>query len=135
MTNGLPPDFSRRQYDVLDVLEVHDGDTYRFLLDTGFDGCCKPWLRLKGWSAPELKQPGGDFARATAASLLQVHRPTLWVETFRIPISTVDKLNHKYGEDKRSFARYVADVYIEGLKGLGQALYAEGVVKPGAFVG
>lgn len=135
MPDGNAPDFSRRTYDVLDVLEVHDGDTYRFLLDTGFDSCNKPWLRLHGWSAPELSGPGGTNAQRTAESLLMLNKPTLWVETFRIPPTTVDKLQKKYGTDKRSFARYVADVYLEGIKLLGAALEAEGVVRPGAFVG
>lgn len=42
----MRPDFSSRAFDVLRILEVHDGDTFRFLLDTGFEVAAFPWLRL-----------------------------------------------------------------------------------------
>lgn len=130
----MRPDFSRREWDVLDILEVHDGDTYRLLLDTGFEHSAFPWLRLKDYSCPELDKPGGHEAQDAAATLLMDHRAMLWVVTYRIPLTLVAKMAKKYGDSKRSFARYVADVYLDDNQLLGGELVQQGHARPGAFV-
>lgn len=48
------------------VVDVHDGDSLRMVLDTGFDSRHEPSLRLLGAFAPELRQPGGAEMRKVA---------------------------------------------------------------------
>lgn len=78
------------------VVDVHDGDTVRLLLDCGIEGGAFPWLRVAGVSCPELRKPGGDEATAytvgvlTAAKQIKVH------------------------VTGRSFARWVAQVVVDG---------------------
>lgn len=94
-----------REYPVLGVHELHDGDTYRLMIDVGFEEASFPWLRLKGWNAPELSQPGGTDALNAAENLLRdaAGGPGLWVRTFKRP---------GYEDMKKSFARYIADIYV-----------------------
>lgn len=129
------PDFSSRAFDVLRVLEVHDGDTIRLLLDTGFEHAAMPWLRLKGFSCPELSQPDGGNARDATTMLLREHLNTVWVVTFKIPPDALAKLEERYGDSKRSFARYVADIWLAAGRRLGDELVALGLARPGAFIG
>lgn len=128
-------DFSRRAYDVLRVLEVHDGDTFRLLLDTGFEHAAFPWLRLRNYSCPELRQPGGDEARVATLALIREHMASLWVATYRIPPSLVEKTQERYGDTPRSFARYVADVWLDDQLLLGEELVRLGFARRGAYVG
>lgn len=93
-----------REYPVLDVHELHDGDTWRLIIDTGFEHAAFPWLRLKGWSAPELDEPGGPEALVAAESVLHDALPGgLWVRTYK---------RTGYEDMKKSFARYLAEVYL-----------------------
>jgi endonuclease YncB( thermonuclease family) len=131
----LRPDFSSRSFDVLDVLEVHDGDTYKLLLDTGFEVAAYPWLRLKDFSCPELKDEGGPEAQKAAQRLLGSFLETVWVVTYKIPPSLIAKQQKKYGDSKRTFARYIASVYLGSGISLGEELVKLGLARPGAFVG
>ncbi len=99
------------------ILRVIDGDTYVTRVDLGFRTHMDMELRLHGWSCPELATAEGKQARDRATQLLA--DATVIVETFR---------------DQRTFARWVADVYTNGTH-LGKLLEAEGLAKPGAFVG
>lgn len=129
------PDFSQREFDVLDVWEVHDGDTYALLLDGGFRGYPAPWLRLKGFSAPELKQEGGQEARFHAGRLLRQYLATAWVVTTKIPPNEAAKLAKDYGDSPRSFARYIADVWLADDVRLGEELVRLKMARVGSFMG
>ena len=100
----MRPDFRERSYPVLQILDIRDGDTYRFLLDVGFETAHFPWLRLKDYSCPELSVAGGADAMIAASNLLFEHLPTLWVTTFK-PVG--------YADNRKSFARYIADVFLD----------------------
>lgn len=94
-----------REYPVLGVHEVHDGDTFRLLIDVGFEHAAFPWLRMKGWSCPELNEEGGQAAKNAADLLLNDAAASgfLWVRTFKRP---------GYEDMKKSFARYLAEVWV-----------------------
>jgi len=78
------------------VVALHDGDTFRLLLDCGADAGVFPWLRLAGVYCPELNAPGGvEAAEFTAARLAAAGR---------IEVTLMG----------RSFARWVARVVIDG---------------------
>lgn len=95
---------------------VIDGDTYVLDVDLGFHVHAYIEIRLHGWSCSELGTPEGEDAKVAAASLLT---GDVVVESYR---------------DRRSFARWVADVYVEG-EHLGALLEALGLARPGARVG
>ena len=121
------------EYPVLGIREVHDGDTYRLDLDVGFEHSAWPWLRLKDFSAPELKQKGGTDSKVYAQSELTEALLTtgIWVRTFK---------RKGYEDMSKSFARYLAEVYLgdfEARSGdlLGERLVAAGLAQRGAFEG
>lgn len=76
------------------VVDTHDGDTVRLLVDRGADDESQWWVRLKGVFAPELTQTGGPETRAFVVQWLQDNGDgTPWpylLETFRTPRSDVD---------------------------------------------
>lgn len=78
------------------ILDVHDGDTVRLLLDAGCETGLWPWLRLAGVSCPELRSPGGPeaavFTRDTLAAATKINATLTG----------------------RSFARWVAIVICDG---------------------
>jgi hypothetical protein len=140
------PDFTQRAFDVLDILEVHDGDTVRLLLDQGGESAWFPWLRIKSFSCPELTikdrapgrtvpNPAGIAARDTTVNLLQAHRASLWAVTFKIAPTAVAKLTKRYGDSKKSLTRYVADIWLDTDLLLGAELVRLGHAEPGARVG
>ena len=129
------PDFSQRAFDVLDVWEVHDGDTFALLLDGGFRGYPAPWLRLKDYSCPELNTAKGRAAQVLTSSMLQNNLGTAWVVVTKIPPTLQARLAKRYGDSPRSFARYIADVWLKDDVRLGDVLHAEGYAQPGAFRG
>lgn len=129
------PDFKTREFDVLDVWEVHDGDTFALLLDKGFRDYGAPWLRLKNFSCPELYSKDGQAARLATEGLLRDHLETLWVVTTKIPPDLQGKLAKKYGDSPKSFSRYVADVWLAPDLRLGDALVEAHLARPGAFMG
>jgi endonuclease YncB( thermonuclease family) len=113
-----------RSYPVLSVLEVHDGDTFRLMVDCGFEHAAFPWLRLRGYSCPELSQPRGREARDATAELLAggVER----IATLKRP---------GFEDAEKSFARYVADVWLSSGVLLGEVLVHRELAVRGARVG
>jgi endonuclease YncB( thermonuclease family) len=89
---------------VNEVRKVHDGDTYRFLIDQGVGDARDLWVRLKGIDTWELSQPGGPQARDVVNSLF-TQAGELVIQTFKT----------SGGEDVMTFIRYVADVYVDGV--------------------
>lgn len=141
----IRPDFSARPFDVLRILEIHDGDTVKPLLDVGGEFAWFPWLRLKDFSCPELTMknaagktvdnPAGIKARMATMALLHNYIETIWVVTFKIPPDALAKQQERYGESKKSFARYIGDVWLNDEVRLGDELVAQGLAAPGARVG
>ena len=86
--------------------DVHDGDTVRLIMDTGFDTTTRKWLRLRDVPAPELVQNGGLLSETFVCNWLGDHfhyvRNTWpWVvRTYRT----------KGDNDVVTLGRYVADV-------------------------
>lgn len=78
------------------VLAVHDGDTVRLALDAGVETGAHPWLRVRDAYCPELDEPGGPEAQAFTLAALTA-------------ASAVSVTLHG-----RSFARWVADVHVDG---------------------
>ena len=77
-----------RIYPVAQIIEIHDGDTWRLLIDLGMDGTLKrAWIRLKSVHAEELDKPGGPEARQVAVDVVNTHAPDGWVRltTFWTP--------------------------------------------------
>lgn len=102
---------------VREVKEVHDGDTYRLLLDQGCGDARELWVRLHGLDTWELSQPLGPAARAAALQAL-AQATTITVQTFKT----------RGGEDVTSFIRYVADVWCDDVL-LADILRAGGYAK------
>jgi endonuclease YncB( thermonuclease family) len=119
-------------FPVLGVREIHDGDTWRLDLDVGFEHTSFPWLRLKDYSCPELSDPGGKEATQFSAQLFadSITQSGLWVRTFK---------RKGYEDQKKSFARYLAEVYIGDFPtrqrdSFGEHLVAAGHARRGAFM-
>jgi hypothetical protein len=89
------------------VLDVHDGDTVKLLLDAGCDTGIWPWLRLSGAGAPELTAPGGPEA-------------TEWMAEQLLGATEITVVVHG-----RSFARWLASIAVDGVE-LSDALVASG---------
>jgi len=96
--SSLAHSLGRWSFDVVEVLEVHDGDTIHVRVDVGFEVDYRPWIRIRRASSPELNEPGGPEARDYLASILAVGRFT--VTTFR----------RESGSWQRSFVRWIGDV-------------------------
>jgi endonuclease YncB( thermonuclease family) len=79
------------------VVDVHDGDTFTLLLDTADEVGFLPALRVRGLYCPELGRDGGLAAWLFVAQLLAAAR------AIRVTLRG------------RSFARYVADVVVDGV--------------------
>lgn len=88
---------------VREVREVHDGDTYRLLLDQGCGDARELWVRLHGLDTWELREPLGPAAKSAAEQALR-QAQSIVVQTFKT----------RGGEDVTSFIRYVADVWVDG---------------------
>lgn len=112
-----------REYPVLGVQEVHDGDTFRLMVDVGFEHAAFPWLRLKGYSCPEVSTAKGREALAATRDLLpRVGR-------------VVTHKRAGYEDMEKSFARYLAEVYLDDGSPLGEQLVKLGLADRGAHVG
>ena len=59
-------------FDKAIVISVTDGDTVKLEVDQGFDNSKKGSFRIFGNNARELKEPGGQEARANLLSLIPV---------------------------------------------------------------
>lgn len=94
---------------------VIDGDTLVARIDLGFEVSASIPIRLHGVNAPEHDKPGGpeatDFLRRLVAPTPSAdENPPLLIQTFK---------------DERSFARWVADIWVDG-KSLSQAVIDAG---------
>lgn len=103
-------------------IAVHDGDTFRVVLDLGLRVFHEVSLRIAGIDAPELHDPDGSVRIAAEAA--RVHLSSLVVGR------AVFVATHK---DGKSFDRYVADVFVPGEDGtlvdIGAAMVAAGHAK------
>lgn len=100
-------------YDVIEVREIHDGDTFKLLVDLGFYCSVTVITRLHKWNAPELISPDGIKAR-------------MFVQNeFR----QAKKITIQSYKDARSFERWVCDVWLDGVL-LGEKLEKAGLAKP-----
>jgi micrococcal nuclease len=91
---------------------VIDGDTYELELDLGLRVRCVVPVRLRGLDCPEIRTQEGLAARRSAEELFKTSKSCV-VET------------HK---DTQSFARWIADVYVDG-KSMADELRNRGHVK------
>jgi micrococcal nuclease len=85
------------------LIRAIDGDTFEMDVDLGFKVHDHIVLRLKGFYAPELSEPGGLDARFAAEGVL-LNATNIIVITSKT----------KAGSDIMSFSRYVADIYVDG---------------------
>ena len=79
---------------------VIDGDTAILMVDLGFECYQRVALRFKDVWAPELEDPGGLICKQQLEHLLDGHK-------------LIIRSEKPDGQLRRSFARYVADVYRE----------------------
>lgn len=100
-----------------EVLDVHDGDTFKLRVDLGFRCAVTIQCRLHGVNCPELNTPEGKAARAFVASLLgasggagSVYDPVV-IESYK---------------DQRSFERWVCDVWLLDDRSLADVLVEAG---------
>lgn len=94
---------------------IIDGDTYVLRLDLGFRASVAITVRVRGYDAPEMT--GSDKARGLAAkdaaTDILMAATTIVVETYK---------------DEQSFARWIADVYVDGVS-IAELLASQGFVK------
>lgn len=88
-------------------LNATDGDTYDMLIDLGCNTFARESLRLKGYGAKELSQPGGPEAKAEAQRILAAAK-FIVVVLFRTRTTTQNDPSFQ-----RTFARYLADVWVD----------------------
>lgn len=103
------------------AIDVHDGDTYRLVVDLGFKVAVTIQCRIHGVDSPELNTPEGKAARDYARAMLTPagEPPTpLVIESYK---------------DARSFERWVCDVYVvttTGVVSLADELLSTGHAVP-----
>lgn len=97
-----------------DVLRVIDGDTYLLSIDLGFYVSTEAHVRLRGADCPELSTPEGRAARDELTRM--IGGKTVLVRTQKTP--------------DMSFARYVADVFLEDGTPLAPLLIDRGLAVP-----
>lgn len=99
------------------VQRVIDADTLVLDIDLGFYVSTTVHVRLKDVDAPELDTDAGRAARQYAISLLvDTYGSRVVVQTRKVP--------------ERSFARYVATVWLPDGRSLGDLLVAAGHARP-----
>jgi endonuclease YncB( thermonuclease family) len=98
-----------------EVLDVHDGDTYRLRVDLGFRCAVTIQCRLHDVDCPELDTPAGKAARQFVVDTLgwQFENARFVVQSYK---------------DQRSFERWVCDVWLVERDGrnLGDVIVAAG---------
>lgn len=85
------------------LINVHDGDTYEFLLDNGFQAYARVSIRVRDLYQAELSEDEGPIAQQEAFNIL-----------VRGSLITVRGYRTAGGQDKKSFNRWIGDVYIDG---------------------
>jgi endonuclease YncB( thermonuclease family) len=96
------------------VVRVIDADTYELSVDLGFRVFVNLEVRVRGVDSPELNTPEGQAAKKYAEGLLPTNQKVVIV-------------THK---NRRSFTRWVADVYIGGTRSVAQVLLEAGHAVP-----
>lgn len=89
------------------ILSVHDGDTAKLLIDTGFRFATTQNIRLKGVFAPELKQTGGVETTAYFTSLVTQQNAKQLEWPWRV---VTERLKNDTSE-VTTLERYVATIY------------------------
>lgn len=117
MTSRAHPD-GRWRWDVLEIVRVHDGDTLRVRVDTGFGQSFTFDLRLAGIDAPELGEPGGDAARAELVAL-----------TAQGPLVAETHRRIETGTEVRSFTRWVGRLIVADERDAGAVLVSAGLAR------
>lgn len=90
------------------ILEVHDGDTFRAMVELDFFVLVKARIRVRGLYCAEFDpktgkgQPDGKEAYLDAVDLLPVGQ-TVMIQSFK---------------DEQSFTRWVCDVWVTGGPGV-----------------
>jgi micrococcal nuclease len=100
MRNHVTPCY--RYAAVLD--RVIDGDTYVLRIDVGFRSEVTATIRVRGFDAPELH--GADHVRGEAAKAAAEKA----FAGYSVPALVVVETY----KDEQSFARWIADVYLDG---------------------
>ena len=98
------------------VNRVIDGDTYYLCIDVGFRAQVTLPIRLRGVDSPEVRgdqKAAGEAAKAAAEAFLGA-ASVIVVETYK---------------DAQSFARWIADVYVDG-ESLADKMVAAGFAHP-----
>lgn len=80
------------------VVRVIDGDTYEMRIDLGYRVEGRFLIRVRNLNTPEMNTPEGREARLKAQGILE---------------AATDILVVSY-KDAQSFARWIADVYVNG---------------------
>ena len=100
------------------VVEAIDGDTYKLLVDCGFNTFREIRVRLAGVDTPEKGERGYHLAKDFAYHWL-ASSTKRFVRTRKTSTGT----------DRRSFVRYVADIYGDNGQQLADALVDGGYAK------
>jgi len=103
---------------IAQVVRVIDADTLVLNLDLGFRVHVEIEGRINGVDAPELSTPEGQHARAEIVTVVNLAK-FVTVTSFK---------------DRRSFARWVVDVKLNGVDDLAAYLIDHGFVKQGARI-
>lgn len=88
------------------VLRVIDADTAVVLADCGFHGRHEARIRLADYSGPELREPGGEAARARLEAALRRADGSDW------PLRVISQQRETVASETWSFERYVATVLV-----------------------
>jgi len=110
-----------------DVVRVVDGDTYEANVDLGFKVVLGVTLRLADYDTKELRDKDEE-SRAKAKEAKE------WVEGMVLdkPVVVITRKT-RAGKERRTFGRYVSEVYYEGVEGtwhnLGEDLHARGLAR------
>ena len=91
------------------VLRVKDGDTFDCLVDLGFGVHHEVEIRMYGVGAPETRTKDLEEKKAGLAAKKYLNsligRKTVFLQTMKT----------KTGSKKKSFTRYIAKVYLDGI--------------------
>jgi hypothetical protein len=96
-----------REYKVLEIEDVHDGDTITVHLDQGLDQCHTINLRLLGVFAAELNKPGGKEVRSFVTNWFD-KRPSTLAGPWPLTCYTAKT---KGGKEVKTLGRWVGDIH------------------------
>lgn len=93
------------------VVSVHDGDTYHLSIDLGFYVSIVVPIRVRNINCPEQDTPEGKAATAAVKAILPPGE-VVYVESYK---------------NRRSFERWIADVYLANGTKLADLLVERGL--------